>query len=160
MFEWYCCVKPNYSGIVRWNVWIILALIISWYSKCNLWDSILFHSKISQHFDFIFLNDIMFRWRCKNNIHIFKHKILIQSTMEMLTFHYILNYESQISSNAYTKVLIYTDNNIGLNFKDSAKVRKSKLGLDIWVWFEGDHNACINFGLVLTLWEGREIYRR
>jgi hypothetical protein len=32
--------------------------------------------------------------------------------------------------------------------------------LDIWVWFEGDHNACINFGLVLTLWEGREIYRR
>lgn len=46
---------------------------------------------------------------------------------------------------------MYRDNNIGLNFKDSTKVRKSKLGLDIWVWFEGDHHACINFGLVLTL---------
>lgn len=50
-----------------------------------------------------------------------------------------------------TKVLMYRDNNIGLNFTDSTKVRKSKLGLDIWVWFEGDHHACINFGLVLTL---------
>jgi hypothetical protein len=88
-------------------------------------------------------------------MHVFKHKLLIQSTMKMLTFHYILNYESQISNNAYTcqltNVLMYRDNNIGLNFTDSTKVRKSKLGLDIWVWFEGDQHACINLGLVLTL---------
>jgi hypothetical protein len=88
-------------------------------------------------------------------MHIFKHKFLIQSTMEMLTFHYILNHESQISNNAYTcqltKVLMYRDNNIGLNSTGSTKVRNFKLGLDIWVWFQGDHYACINFGLVLTL---------